>query len=310
VRRAVLALVLAAGCGDDAAETPWVKGPPLPGPRLEPGVIAYRDAIWVIGGFDENLLVSRDVWILDADATEWRPGPEAPAALTHMNLAVAGDTLYLLGGLEGRGFVENGECWRLVDEATGWEPLAVMPDGMARGAAATSVSTEDMIVVAGGATETETLASVLIYQPSTDTWTVTSELPSPRAHAIGATGGGGEPFVIGGLATLDATYPLDDVLAAVDGTFMVLGHLGTARGGCAAAEVDGLLYCAGGEAGDDALAVVEVSSGKLDWTEVAPLPEPRAGAGAAGHDGALYVVGGAHRLAWEPIADVDVLVPN
>jgi hypothetical protein len=303
VRRAVLALVLAAGCGDDAAESPWVAGPPLPGPRLEPGVIGFRDAIWVIGGFDDALQVSRDVWILDAGATEWRAGPEAPAALTHMNLAVSEDALYLLGGLEGRNFVPNGECWRLSDEAAGWEPLAPMLDGRARGAAARIALGDGEFVLAGGATETVAVASVDRYRAGT--WDALDDLPSPRSHPIGAHAPDGTPLVLGGLATLDATEPLDEVLALDGATWRALDPMPTARGGCAAAELDGVVYCAGGEAGNAALITVEAYDGT--WTTLPPLPAGRAGAGAAVHDGALYVVGGAHRLAWQPIADVDVL---
>ena len=54
MRTGLAALVLLAGCGDgddDAAVSPWLDGPALPEGRLEPGVIGFGDALWVIGGF-------------------------------------------------------------------------------------------------------------------------------------------------------------------------------------------------------------------------------------------------------------------
>jgi hypothetical protein len=311
-RLGVLAIVLAACGGDDVAPSPgWSAGPPLPEPLLEPGVIGFDGSVWVIGGFDDRLAVVTDTWILDDGAAAWRAGPAAPAPLTHMNLAVAGDRIYLLGGLETRDLVPNGASWRLSADRTAWEPLAPLPAGSERGAAATITTTPDRILVIGGATVDAAVASVLVYATTEDSWTPGADLPSPRSHPTGALDADGNPVVIGGLATIDATEPLAEVLALVGGTWEARAAMPTARGGCSAAVIDGSVYCAGGEAGTAVVKAAEAYDLAGDaWVELPDLPRSRGGTGGAALGGRLIAPGGAHRLAWEPTDDVDVFDPD
>jgi hypothetical protein len=297
-------LVVAACGGDDPppdAGGPWQPGPALPGPRLEAGVIGFEDAVWVIGGFDQGLEVVADTWILDAGAAAWRPGPAAPAALTHPNLAVFDGRLYLLGGLVGQDFVPTGESWVLDGDA--WTPLTPMPAGAERGAAAVITDSVN-VLLAGGAGVDAALDTVLVYEVAADTWTFAPPLPAPRSHAVGVA-----QHVIGGLATLDSADPLDDVLALVF-EWTERAPMPTARGGAACALIDELVYCAGGEAGSSALRATEVYDPRTDsWTELEPMPRGRAGTGGAALGGALWVPGGAHRLANEPADTVEAFTP-
>jgi N-acetylneuraminic acid mutarotase len=300
-----LALVVVAACGGDGGPAPdagpWRSGPALPEPRLEAGVIALADELWVIGGFDEGLQVVADTWILEEGAAEWRRGPDAPAALTHPNLAVHGGRLFLLGGLAGQDFTPVGDGWVL--ESDTWTPVAAMPAGMERGAAAVFTDSTN-VFLAGGASADAALASVLIYEPGTDTWSAGPDLPSPRSHAVGVG-----QHVIGGLASLESTEPLDDVLALVF-EWTERAPMPTARGGAACALIDELIYCAGGEAGSSALRATEVYDPSADvWTELDPMPRGRAGTGGAALGGALWVPGGAHRLAFEPADTVERFTP-
>ena len=112
-------------------------------------------------------------------------------------------------------------------------------------------------------------------------------------------------LLVGGSADVDGV--------AAERTWERVASMSQRRSYVAAAELAGRIYAAGGLVGATGRPLATVSRydpGRDAWTTLAPLPEPRAGAGAAGHDGALYVIGGAHRLAWQPIADVDVLVPE
>ena len=304
--RAVLVALLVAACGggDDGPAPdagPWRAGPALPEPRLEAGVIGFDGALWVIGGFDEGISVVADTWILDDGATEWRRGPDAPAALTHPNLAVFEGRLYLLGGLVGQDFAPTGESWVL--EAGTWTPLASMPAGAERGAAAVLTDTAT-VILAGGAGVDAALDTVLFYEVATDTWSAGPDLPAPRSHAIGVA-----QHVIGGLASLDSADPLDSVLAPVFG-WVERAPMPTARGGAACALIDELIYCAGGEAGSSALRTLEVYDPRTDvWTELPPMPRGRAGTGGAAMGGAIWVPGGAHRLAYEPADTVESFTP-
>lgn len=309
----LLAAAALGGCGADDVSGPpppaWRAGPPLPEPLLEPGVIGLDGAVWVIGGFDAGLEVTRDVWILDPGAAAWRPGPTAPAALTHMNLAIADGRLYLLGGLVGRDLVPDPRAWVLSGDRTSWQDLAPLPAGAARGAAAV-IATAAGIVVAGGADATAARADVLIYDPRADRWQPGPALPTPRSHPMAALDPAGRPLVIGGLATLDASRPLTDVAVLVDDVWTARAPMPTARGGCALAVIDGRVYCVGGEAGVAVLSAVEAYDPAADnWTAMAGLPRGRGGTGGAAWDGLIIAPGGAHHLAWDPTADVDLYDP-
>jgi hypothetical protein len=71
------------------------------------------------------------------------------------------DRLYLLGGLEGSALTPTGRAWVLSENRTSWQPIAPLPVGAERGAAAV-IATADGIVVAGGANVSDALASVLV----------------------------------------------------------------------------------------------------------------------------------------------------
>jgi hypothetical protein len=309
-------LVLAA-CGGgapaapDAMVGPWTAGPPLPEPLLEPGVTTFNGQIWVIGGFDAGLEVTTDVWTLSDGATAWIAGPTAPIAYTHMNLAVFGGRLYLLGGLIGRELTPDGHAYVLADDHLSWTPLTSMPAGLERGAAAVAVAS-DRIYIAGGADATDALASVLTYTPSTDTWAQVQDLPSPRSHPVGVIGADGLPIVIGGLATLDATMPMDDVVAldATGTTWVPRTPMPTKRGGCSSTLMDGIFYCVGGEAGTSVLRAAESYDVANDtWNHYHDMPRGRGGTGGANLGGKIYAPGGAHIYAYQPADDVDVLTP-
>lgn len=306
-------LVVVAACGDNLEPSAWRSGPALPGGRLEASVVAVDDALWVVGGFDDELRIVDDVWILEPGAEAWRAGPAAPLALTHAGLAVVDGTLYLLGGLVGTDFAPSARAWALDAGGEAWREVASMPEDEARGAAAVIVD-GGRIVLAGGAGADAALASVIAYDPAADAWTNLPALPEPRSHPVGARAPDGAVIVVGGLATLDARSARATVLAlAPDGdAWTERAAMPTARGGCAAAVIGEALICAGGEAGAAALAVAEAYDLAADaWTTLSPMRQPRAGTHGAAivTDGgaALWVPGGAHALRYEPIASVTVL---
>jgi len=313
ISAAAFAAVASGACGDNLAppSIQWRDGPALPGGRLEPGVIAAGDALWVIGGFDDGIDVVASAWVLPAASSAWQDAPAAPEALTHMNLASVDGAILLLGGLRGRDYSPTGASWALDAGASTWRRLAAMPAGQERGAAAVIVD-GGRVVVAGGADLRAAVASVWAYDVAGDRWSRLPDLPSPRSHAVGAVAADGALLVVGGTATLDASQPLADVLALAPGAsaWTARAPMPTARGGCAAAVIDGGLICAGGEAGGSALRTAERYDLVDDaWTELEPMPRARAGTGGAAIAGALWVPGGAHRLRFEPSRAVEIWMP-
>lgn len=317
VRGAVLAAAWASvsaasgGCGDDGTGPidpmgPWSRGPELPAARLEPGLAALDGELIVAGGFGPGLAIERSVLALDPVTATWSRGPDLPVAWTHLQLATVGATLYALGGLAGTQFVARGEAFALVDGA--WQSRASMPVGEERGSAAVVIDPPHVMLL-GGASTTDALASCWAYDTVADTWTALPPLPEPRSHPAATITADGTIVVAGGLRTLDSTQPMADVIALAPGasTWTARAPMPTARGGCAYATLDGVLLCAGGEAGALALDAVEAYDPIADaWTVRAALPEARAGTQAATLGDAVYLAGGAYALRYEPRATVVV----
>lgn len=305
---------------DGAADSPqsrWQQTPAMPSRRLEPGVAALGTKLVVVGGFDtsvpEGLHVTTAVDVFDTTTQAWiAPLPAAPLALTHINLAVVGGALYLLGGLEGVTFAARGESWVLDPGATSWRSIAPIPSGFERGAAGV-VATATEIYLLGGASTTAPLASCLAYEIASDTWRELPALPAPRSHPAAMQLSDGTLLVVGGLATLDSTQPFGDVLALVPSATMWRAQAATlsrARGGCAYGVIEQQLLCAGGEAGNVAVRVTDSYDPVRDqWSAVEPLPEPRAGLQGATIDGRFYAVGGAPALVYLPVDTVYVYTP-
>jgi N-acetylneuraminic acid mutarotase len=310
---AVAALAACGGSDDtaDAVPTDWRAGPALPGPRLEAGVAALGDRLAVVGGFDATIDIVATAHVLDPLGGTWAALPDAPVAWTHLGLAGKGGALYLLGGLEGPTFVPRGDAYVLPAAATAWQPLPAMPAGRERGAAGIAVGPE-VIYVVGGATQTDAVDTVLAYDVGAMTWTELPRLPSPRSHPAAYALADGTLIVAGGLATIDSSQPLAETVRLRPGesSWTTLAPMPAPRGGCAAAALGARLICAGGEAGDDALAGVIAYDVAADaWLELDPMPEPRAGTQGAAIGSRLYVPGGARVLAFIPLDTLAIYAP-
>ncbi|MBA3455033.1 MAG: hypothetical protein H0T42_18230 [Deltaproteobacteria bacterium] len=293
---------------------PWSLGPELPAPRLESGVTSLGQRVIVVGGFDQStaqgLRITPEVISLDLLTGTWSSLPDAPVAWTHPNVAAASSTLYVLGGHDTTTFLARGDSFALdlgLPDPQ-WRPIAPMPDGMERGAAAV-VSMPPHIYLLGGASTSEALATCLDYDFSTDTWSELPPLPSPRSHAAAMRLEDGTLIVAGGLSSLDSSRPLGDVWALpLHATeWEPLAPMRRARGGCAYGTVFGHLICAGGEAGTGAVETVESYASNTDvWTTQDDMPEPRAGTRGTVIGGRLYIPGGAAALQFEPTTSLYV----
>jgi len=300
----MLSIALVA-CADDepaAPGPPWTPRADLPGPRLEASATGLGARLVVLGGFEAaSLAISREVLQYDPFNDSWMVMPlEAPAAVTHAALASVGGSLYLLGGLEGSAFVPSGKAYRLRPQGTAWEPLADLPAGEERGAAAVVVSSGHIFLL-GGETSAGLTSSVLDYEVTTNTWSVApTPLPTPRSHAAAMREDDGTFILAGGNGPQG---PLGDTYALFLGatTWDLRAAMPTARGGCAYGAVYGQLVCAGGEIGPTVTRAVEVYDPTDDeWTSVAEMPVERAGAPGAIVTSRLYVVGGSQTTAFEP----------
>lgn len=331
-------LLLLVGCNDDKGGVlgdTWTTVQ-MPERRLETATGALGTRLVLAGGFSasmvEGLPITTKVLTYDTQAVgigrdPWGQLPDLPVAWTHANVAAVAGAVYVLGGLEGRTLIAQGDAFVLEAPREGvpyeWTRLPSLPPGHERGASAVVVSPGHIFLL-GGASTTGTLATNLDFDLATREWIVGRpiDLPTPRSHAAAMRRYDGAFVLAGGLGDLTSGSALGDTWLLPQNNFeaCVVGPgnpcweirdpMPTARGGCAYGVVYGNLICAGGEAGLEALDVVEsYNSFSNVWTTFEPMPEPRAGARGIVVANRLYVPGGSATLELEPTDTLFELAP-
>jgi non-specific serine/threonine protein kinase len=190
-----------------------------------------------------------------------------------------------------------------------WERLADAPS--ARTEVAAAALGDGRILVAGGfEAPDDTVDTVELYDPTTDSWTTGPPLPVPVNHAMAATSRG-EAYVFGGFTS--AGPASDQAYVFRSGGWESLPDMPEPRGAGGAA-------AAGAAAGGERIFVVggigpsghATSTMVFDpaawtWSTAPGLSVPRDHLGVAGDGGRVYAVGGrtgAGNLATAEVFDV------
>lgn len=319
--RAGLAVMLVlAGC--DEEPTPTADGGwnvfVMPEPLLEAGAGALGTRLVLVGGITGDITmglpITTHVTTFDTLTQEFDSLPDLPVAWTHANVAAVGGVVFVLGGLAGPTFEPQGQVFVLELGANEWTELVDQPVPEPRGAAAVVVS-KGHIFLLGGAGMFEPFRTNLDFDVATRTWVddlKPPDLPTPRSHAAAMRRDDGTFVLAGGLGDLTSGMPLGDTYLLPPGATVweLAEPMPTPRGGCAYGALYASLVCAGGEAGLEALDVVELfNSFDNTWTTLEPIPEPRAGARGTVVANRLYVPGGSPTLEFTPTNTLFELTP-
>ncbi|KAE8748819.1 hypothetical protein FOCC_FOCC004413 [Frankliniella occidentalis] len=135
--------------------------------------------------------------------------------------------------------------------------------------------------------------SIERYDPHTDEWHLTGELPEPR-FSMGVVSYEGLIYMVGGCT--HARRHLQDLVSfdPVSGEWRTLKPMLVPRSQMGVAVLDGYLYVVGGNnRHHEALQSVErYSFAENEWTKVPHMHVGRASPAVAAADGVLYVIGG------------------
>lgn len=174
----------------------WTQLPSMPGgarSQLAGGVIG--NVFYAVGGYPcSNTDCARlEGW--DTVNNAWLSGlPSMPTARADLAVATVNGKLYALGGFASGVPVKAAEVY---DPAIGWTSIAQLP--VARGAM-NALASGGKIYLFGGTDGASTRADVLVYDPSSNTWSTTLAMPTPRQSAGVAPVSGGID-VVGGCVT-------------------------------------------------------------------------------------------------------------
>lgn len=272
------------------ASPAWRLRAPLPDPRggrvrcvvVGESVLAFRDG-------------TREVLRYAPDDDTWWMETRLPETWTAFAVGVLNGRVHLVGGRDSRGRMVN---WhRAWDPETGhWQGRA--PLGSARcemGAA----SLGGVLYVAGGVREllSLTTSAVDAYDPVTDTWDGRRRMRHARANP-GLVAAAGRLYAVGGRQPGFGEGSPSDKTESYDPAgdrWKELDDVPTPRLDAALAEMDGVLYLVGGDAGAGATGLTQAYTLRGGgWMPGPEMEMPRSGLGVAALSGRLFAAGGSN----------------
>lgn len=210
-----------------------------------------------------------------------------PTARYGLSTCVVNGKIYAIGGMTGSTKVEE------YDPATDtWTTKADMPTG--RSFLACGVVNGKIYVIGGNAGPGmwgTTLATVEEYDPETDTWTMKSDMTTPR-DALGTSVVNGKIYAIGG--SIIKGFQNWDTLRSVEeydpatNTWTRKSDMHRGRDAFTTVAVDGKIHTVGAFAPYEEMYDPVTDT----WTKTAPMPSLRMFAAASAVNGRIYVFGG------------------
>lgn len=278
---------------DSGTTAEWRELPAIPVPQQENAVVALNGKVYVIGGFGPSSQATTAVAVFDPASKTWSAAAPLPEAIHHVNAAVVGGRIYVVGALGAGSFGAVGTT-EVYDPATNaWTPRASMPAGTERGSSFVG-AIGNVIYVAGGLRDAS-VADVSSYDTVLDTWSgPLAPLAVARDHGMSAVIDG-KLYAIGGRAATH--FPRVDAFDPVTNSWTPRASMPTSRGGGMAAYAKGIVVVAGGEnnaaSANGMFEETEAYDPVLDkWFLLPRMRTPRHGTGAAAIDGVVYVPGG------------------
>jgi N-acetylneuraminic acid mutarotase len=197
------------------------------------------------------------------------------------------------------------------DGAT-WTSLASQP--VARGAATAQAIGGIIYVAGGGNDDTHTRADLYAYDPTRDSWTQRTPMPTSREH-LASCAVNGKMIAAGGWSgAAKTTTPVAELYDPSTDRWSRLPDMPTSRGGLGAVALDGICHFIGGERWDIPSPGTFASNEGFDlagggWSRYAPMPTARHGIGVALLGDTISVFGGGPQMGNSYTDVVETFVP-
>lgn len=181
----------------------WRRVAPMPEALANLGAAALGDEIYVAGGSinsrngEDAILVRDAVFALNTESGEWREAGQLPMPLAGVSLLAHEDTLYLVGGWDGKQM--RSEVWRSrpsteAEDSITWEEVAQLKTPAAFFG---SVIVDDDLYVIGGYDGQRELADAAVLNLTTGEWQQLPPMSTPRS-GLSAVHDGMAVFALGG----------------------------------------------------------------------------------------------------------------
>jgi hypothetical protein len=215
----------------DASLDAWSAAPSLSWPRFAHCACTVGDAIFVLGGIEEDEEgdeeIVNSVLKFDCQTQTWSELPPMPEERFRAGACVLGSDIYVFGG-ESDNEVTKSTAYRFNTETNEWATLAPMPESTSHH----SVSVLDgLIYVIGGEDEAgKSLRSVHRFDPAANMWSTVAPMSVARSM-LGSFVMRGSIYAVSGYDGEDRRLFSMERYSVVSDTWSVVlgGKMGTAR---------------------------------------------------------------------------------
>ncbi len=265
----ILCALLVTNVANLTAEENWTRKADMPTVRSSFSTCVVDGKIYAIGGEIDRFgdMGIATVEMYDPKSDTWHRKADMPTARSGVSISVVDGKIYAIGGAK--------KHKRRIGPGWGYD--------------------------------IKELATVEMYDPTTDTWIQKADMPTPRSTNTCVVEG--KIYAIGGsapnnikikkpwrLKTVEVYDPATDMWAKGR-------SMNSERSGAAMSVVDGKIYAMGGTGWPQIpfhpgpfLSSVEVFNPKTNqWREIGEMPEAKSGHTATAVNGKIYVMGGFFR---------------
>lgn len=288
--------VAAAEAYDPKTDT-WTTKAPLPSARRTPAGCVVNGRLYVIGGITAGGF-SAVVECYDPQTDRWTSKTPLPDSTDACAAEVVRGIIYVFDAKSTFAYDPSTDKWqRLAPIAGGFYSLGSMARAVG-----------GVVHLFGGVLPISQYCGTdlaVAYDPAQDRFTDHLKLPIPCVLAASASIGGkiylaggarGLPSLCPGGVYYDSLWVFDPhgVLTPPPGSWTRKQDMPMPIAVAAGAELDGILYVAGGDKGlfDQAETLFAYDPATGTWARKQDMPTPRAGPVAGAINGVLYVVGG------------------
>jgi N-acetylneuraminic acid mutarotase len=294
------------------AAYPWTSRLAGPTPREYAAAAVLDGRVYVVGGQLTSSTTTpapatAALEIYDPATNTWSAAPPMPTARMGLTFTAYNGRLYAIGGrtdgfsTSAVGTVEE------YNPGTGlWATRASMPMPRFHAAAAPALTPfGDLIVVAGGESDTSVLDIAQGYNPISNAWLSLASMPTARGQ-LAMEAVNGRLYAVGGYSGLLAQWV--GTVEAYDpqmGSWSTMAAMPTPRAHLTLAVFDGRLLAAGGENVSRSLDVLESYDPALNvWSGKTPSTTGFTRAAGVVENNRLYVFGNLLTLQYDPANEI------
>jgi N-acetylneuraminic acid mutarotase/glucose/arabinose dehydrogenase len=235
----------------DSTTNSWTTGPNLPGSAVEnPAVVAFDGKLYAFGGATDPFTGAvSNAAVFDPNTNAWTSLAPMPTARGGATAQAINGKIYVVGGMDSTG--ASLAVVEVYDPATNtWSTVAAMTT---RRDNPGSAALNGLLYIFGGRTrnangtsENETLNTVEMYDPATNTWSLKAPMPTGRRTMVVGTLNGHAQVMGGEKTSSGGSFEQNEEYDPATDSWRILTPMLTPRHGAVAGTINGVIYVAGG----------------------------------------------------------------